>query len=572
MAWCANAVESKVSGIDFDLLTAGNTLSIVAEDDGRYYWETAATEISSTIKALDEDDATKGNYLAVDETVPLYRTMNGSLNTVTPATGTSLAENGVYFKSDVQFTASDETSGAGMVAEGDKLLVWLRATEAVEADPEHDIEAVPATTNLIITAMNADGTGSADYVVANSGEGGINIDPATWYTLTIKAKQTGGVGEETAEFEVYVGDTKLASGQKTSFTSLVAAGGTTSTTITSVGFKGTGALDNLEFGTFTEVEQKFTFVLSVTDSDDVMGGSLPTIDGDEYVSPLTFDVGTESVVVFLPSVADPNTVTVTDVSGATKEYDSENLGVKVTIPTSTAKVGDTVSVSITISAGGEPPAANYQVTITPGANSTVTDITVNSESVGTTLAQAADGSVIVVTFTADEGYSFNGQSTSTKTATVSGAAVVITGDAATQSSQTTWPAAWTDSTGYAKDYATKLSAWATANNVADVSALSADDEDAFLLNVAPDAVKTLSVTTIVVEGGKVKITSNQNLKKVNGVTYILTGNEPNAVNTPAAATVDEEEGNIEYTPGQGETKKFYKIGVGYAVPTPAAQE
>lgn len=498
MAWCANAIESQVvSATDFNSLTNG-TLSIVAEDkdgrpavDGRYYWETAATEISSTIKAKTENDDSD-KYLAVDETVPLYRTMNG-YDANTDAQGTSLATNGVYFTADVQFTASDETSGEGMVAEGDKLLVWLRATEAVEAvmDGETVVTpAVPATTNLIITAMNADGTGFADYVVANSGEGGINIDPATWYTLTIKAKQTGGVGEETAEFEVYVGDTKLASGQKTSFTSLVAAGGKTSTTITSVGFKGTGALDNLEFGTFTEVAQTFTATVTVNNST-AQGSATITVDNDTYVSPVT----NENLVV---GTTTPIVIVVTD------------------------ELQETAASTLAVTCEQATPVWNS------GAGTWT--ITVD-------VSQVAAGAIYPI---------------------------VVNVAAAGSTPTTEFPDGWNGGDDPSPEILAKYATWAKDNDPTAVNA-----ENAFLLNVAPTNDTTLAVTTIVVEGGTVKITSNHNLKAVNGVPYILTGDAPNAVNTPAESTVDEA-GNIQYTPVEGETKKFYKIGVGYV--DPADQE
>lgn len=564
MAWCANAVESQVvSAINFNGQNAGDPLSFEAES-GKFYWETEATEISSTIKAK-EDASDK--YLAVDETVPLYRTMNGHDANTDAAPGTSLAENGVYFKSDVQFTASDETSGKGMVAEGDKLLVWLRATEAVEADPENNIEGQSATTNLIITAMNADGTDSADYVIATTGEGGINIDPATWYTLTIKAKQTGGVGEETAEFEVYVReagsetDTKLASGQKTSFTSLVAAGGKTSTTITSVGFKGTGALDNLEFGTFTEQVVTFDMELSINAEAGVWPEGQSQADsvlvGDAaYEGAITYTHGQVGNVDIIVAVDQSKSVTS---SKGTFTYDSERGGYVMTLNLSDQLVDLVVDIAVTN--GGTP---TYDVTISGGANATVTTDPA-------TITGLANGATVTITATPNQGYTYTGVDYTgwtlsgtaiTKTVTIASENVAVVVPAAVSASPSTeFPSTWNNSKEPSAEILGKYATWAKDNDPTDEGA-----EDAFLLGIASDAAdKTLAVNTIVVEGGKVKITSNRNLKDVNGVPYILTGDAPNAVNHPAAAKLDND-GNIEYQPEDTETKKFYKIGVGYAVP------
>lgn len=488
MAWCANAVESQVvSAINFNNKQAG-TLSIVAEDEegrdsesGRYYWETDATEISSTIKAKKENDDSD-KYLAVDETVPLYRTMNGHDANTDAATGTSLIGTNVYFTADVQFTASDETSGAGMVTSGDKLLVWLRATEAVEADPDNNKDAVPATTNLIITAAATDaGTAATDYIVDYSDV----INPAQWYTLTIKAVQGGTEGFEAAAFTVELNGTQLsataedASEAKTTFNSLVPYTDGAATTITSVGFKGTGSLDNLVFGTFTEDVQKCTVIVSVTGEAQMMAGlsvDEKTVEAEElpYEKEYTIASGAKSTIVV--NVEDGYVVTYNNTT-----YNPDDNG-NCTIEIDLSAAEPNVNVVLAVVKAGSEPTTNF-------------------------------------------------------------------------------PSAWNGGVEPSAAILAKYETWAASNDPTAVNA-----ENAFLLGVASNAEdKTLAVTTIVVEGGTVKITSNRNLKDVNGVPYILTGDAPNAVNTPAESTVDAA-GNIQYTPVEGETKKFYKIGVGYVDP------
>lgn len=476
MAWCANAVESQVvSAIDFDSLTVGATLDKNMEETtgefvGQVFWASDATELSSTIK----ERSSGNNYLAVDETEVLERKMK-------PTGSTSLADNGVYFSADVQFTASDETSGEGMVAEGDKLLVWLRATEAVEAVMDGKTvvtPAVPATTNLIITAMNADGTGFADYVVANSGEGGINIDPATWYTLTIKAKQTGGVGEETAEFEVYVGDTKLASGQKTSFTSLVAAGGTTSTTITSVGFKGTGALDNLEFGTFTEVVQKCTVSVSVTYEEGTMLGIM--VDGsepDELPCEKEYTIASGAKSTIVVTVDDGYVVTYNN-----KTYKPVEGDCTIEIDLSEAEPNSTVNVDLAVVEAGDEPTTEF-------------------------------------------------------------------------------PSTWNGSSTPDQAIITKFGTWASTYGVT-ASTATAAQENAFLLNIDPtEEDQSFKVTSIVIEDGKVKITTSPASTGVNGKVYLYKGDSPTSLTKQQDAIEGGDLTTILYDSTKGE--QFYKVEVGY---------
>lgn len=577
MAWCANAdVVSAVaggtfvSGTDFNGLPANTTLTNATETtgsfDGVVFWKAPdGYEISSTIKAK-EDPSDK--YLAVDETEVLERTMNGVYGDPQ-----SLTNSSVYFTADVQFTASDETSGTNMVTSGDKLLVWLRATEAVEAVMDGDTEltpAVPATTNLIITAASGNaGTPAADYIVATTGEHGVAIDPARWYKLTIKAVKDGIENYETAKFTVELDGEQLsaatngASVATTTFNSLVGSGDGASATITSVGFKGTGALDNLEFGTFTEVAQVCTVSVTVTG-----GAGAVTVDGtevDEFPANVECPIG--GAINITVEVEDGYVVKY----GANTYVPVENV---CTIPVdlTNTEPGATVTVALSVEEAGSATTVDLTLTGVDAANAVVT----TSPEIITGLTA---GTEVTITATPNSNYTYTGVDCTgwtlsgtaiTKTVTVNANMEVAVPAAVAATPSTTWPAAWTDSTGYSEAYATKLSAWATAKGVTDVSALPKEAENAFLLNVAPTDNTELAVTTIVVEGGKVKITTNKDLSGVNGVPYVLTGDTPTTVTTPVAvATEGEDAGKIEFTPGDGETKKFYKVGVGYAVPAPA---
>ncbi|MCR5413185.1 MAG: hypothetical protein K6F50_00465 [Kiritimatiellae bacterium] len=256
MALCASAAATYTTlntGTGFEGLTVGNNLNTQLDDSGTssgslYWYSSAAVDgaVDSLIAQDAEDAQNATKYLSVDESEPLYR--NAEVDAQGAVVAQNLTVSNVYFQADVQFTASDaESSSAGsLVTDGDKILVWLRGTEGGE-------------TNLIITAAEALGnTTQTDYVVT-----GIDaIDTTVWYTLCIEATTAEAGGTTVAAFTVKLcekGGTLTAltatadEGATTTstFYSLVDSG-TAAATITCAGFKGTGAIDNLDFGTFAE--------------------------------------------------------------------------------------------------------------------------------------------------------------------------------------------------------------------------------------------------------------------------------------------------------------------------------
>ena len=154
------------------------------------------------------------------------------------AEGTGVNFGDIYFDTMVQFTASD---GDVDPADGDKLIVWLKA------DDENN------TTNLMITAGALDPVsfklnGTNDYTVAGTYEAGV------WYRLTVKTvwNVSGNSGLEQdgcPGFKVYINGNPVAlkEGSPASydgcFASLVDR--EASTTLTGIGFKGTGAVDDI---------------------------------------------------------------------------------------------------------------------------------------------------------------------------------------------------------------------------------------------------------------------------------------------------------------------------------------
>ena len=251
-AWAADPAVpggTMVSYMPFDGMTLGSTLDPTAADSvanvigyGEVHWELrdgAVCESVITNDASHADDL----FLSIDQTDTLYRLMNEKNSAETNVVS---GGQGIYFASRVQFTASDETNSVSLVSqsEGDKLLIWL---QAADFDDDGNVDG----TNLIITASSTDNAGAApaDYVITNA-----TVEPGTFYSLVVKATYDAtGI-----KFTVLLNDVVLAAdGDKTLFASLVASTYEAGYKITKVGFKGTGAVDDLEFGTFQTAQKKY---------------------------------------------------------------------------------------------------------------------------------------------------------------------------------------------------------------------------------------------------------------------------------------------------------------------------
>lgn len=236
----------------------------------KYEWSAAttngleATELACVVtnyaasKPTNLPDAFKeagagDNYLAVDTSgAILYRNVNDRTTDTTTEFGEaeSIGE-GLFFDSDVQFTATDST-GAPEPTTGDKLIVWL------SGDDE-------GNTNLIVTASIGhslgESLGTANFTNTNPN---ILVKDNEWHRLTVAAATEGTV----TTFKVYVdGDQVTADGvADNKFYSLVAGNYNNYDKLTAVGFQGTGAIDNLVWTTedpFPVVETTFPMTLTV---------------------------------------------------------------------------------------------------------------------------------------------------------------------------------------------------------------------------------------------------------------------------------------------------------------------
>ena len=200
----------------------------------------------------------------------------------------ALPAGGLYIDTMVQFTPTED-GGAPDTAPGDKLAIWLNV----------DSSGAAPVTNLMVKAAQWDDNGAASSFVEKTfvltGAGDIN--PAKWYRLTVKAiadcdqrmKKNQGYDTAITGFQIFLDGSKeplkatedtftagylalakdagewgwLQQGQdddvinlmesKTLFPSLM--GAETAATLQAVGFKGSGALDNLAI---TEAEPQPT--------------------------------------------------------------------------------------------------------------------------------------------------------------------------------------------------------------------------------------------------------------------------------------------------------------------------
>ncbi len=248
------------NAVMFDGITAGTQITSGLGDseypgaventayygDGGVHWECAGSTEDSIITNLTGDAV--NNFLQIDQTDTLYRWMNQTTETSTNEVSST---KGIYFASKVQFTASDETNGVNLVSDAsDKLLIWLRAADTNEDD-------VVDGTNLVITA-SADYPGGTktDFVIDNSV---YNVVPGEWYQLLVKSEYfNNGAGSVGVAFTVKIGApgalesamTTLEVNGTSTFYSMDANSTADDLSIAKVGFKGTGAADDLEFGTF----------------------------------------------------------------------------------------------------------------------------------------------------------------------------------------------------------------------------------------------------------------------------------------------------------------------------------
>ncbi len=335
----ASAADTLVSSVDFENLTAG-TFDVNADDYGTEiyskYWLSAGTISGSSmiVNGADAGNSNTSMYLSVDETDTLYRMVNERDATTTNTVSTTA---GVYLQTKVQFTATDEDPTPET---GDKILVWLQ--ESTLADD--------TTTNILYVTANS---ALKDNTVTHYAVTNIEVNTTAWYTLEIRAEQDSS---GYTVFTVSIDGTTVNDGQ--TFTSLVTSGDQKSE-IAALGFKGTGNIDDLSFGTY-DIAAAATFTLTATVAGDAtdVGNVGVYVDGEDAgMANGTVDgvlCSASSVVLYL---VDESFTTVTCTIGesnynmalgeAGTDYDGLWI---VTIPTEVYSSVEEVSVTVTATA------------------------------------------------------------------------------------------------------------------------------------------------------------------------------------------------------------------------------
>ena len=269
LGFAAIANADFISGTSFERYLSGgeksallNTSKDDLQGDTASFWEegptdsfvtndtSIATEYTGDRPAVQSGESTQNNYLVVDATTTLNRLVN------TDQTPTNIVD-GLYFDSLVKFTVADAPDLTPET--GDKLVVWMQAVGEEEA----------AQTNLVVTAgyLSAGNASSAkSYVVTTDAP----ILPDTWHRLTIKAIADIGNSANIPGFVVFIDGKPVTNteakgatgsvmdslnatasvwaGKNALFPSLVVTGASAQS-VTSVGFKGSGAVDDLVFTT-----------------------------------------------------------------------------------------------------------------------------------------------------------------------------------------------------------------------------------------------------------------------------------------------------------------------------------
>lgn len=366
-----NATE----GITFDI-TAGDAELANTENKDKRFWyslasgtdadygiitnyesNTASTPIASR-PGMWANVANK-NYLKLDTSDTLFRTIDG-MNRENTAPKTVDIGQGIYFDSLVQFTATEDNVSP---SDGDKLVVWLKAVEGTDAVGNEDEEgyqpAIPASTKLMITAGKIDENGNISTVdYEGTVEGNLTIENNSWHRLTIKTF----IENEAAVFEVYV-DGKIVTGMDstTKFLSRVAKGATGAKTISGVGFKGTGAVDDLAFTTSDPLVQTFPLSVVVPDECTVIsclvgGDDIEATEEETYLVDVTAtDVKVKVEVPLAFNVTNANAVPGEIVDGM------QTWTVPVSITGATANTP--VRFTVTIAENEVPAAKPFSITI-----------------------------------------------------------------------------------------------------------------------------------------------------------------------------------------------------------------
>ena len=287
--------------LDSGKITAANKDAFLYEG-ANIYWTGFAEDSDLTVTALEgaKGDVVRPKYwadkadadakaLAIDVDTPLVR----NIATAEGAGVPQAIGNGLYFDSMVQFTATEEAPDP---TDGDKLIVWLKETSAEEGSTEEG-----STYKLCVTAGVWTEGGSATATVYENTNPEITVSKDEWCRLTISVSKNQA---EYPVFRVFVNGKLFKSGEVSEFNSLAGTTPNDANQITSVSFKGKGAIDDLVWTTedpfvdpTAEVALSFTYADGLTENDNVCWyyDGEKEIVADNGKASLNFAVGTKVV-------------------------------------------------------------------------------------------------------------------------------------------------------------------------------------------------------------------------------------------------------------------------------------
>ena len=292
------------------------------------YWSRAEGKTGDSVVTAYKTAPTAGNtkFLSVDETDVLTRSAAKSTEVT--------ADTGVAVSTKVRFTAADQAPTA---APGDKILVWAKAPD----------EGTDGPAKLMVTALGTDESDTETFGKAKAYDTGVTVTTGDddWYDLEITAQAADANAASPIVFTVKLDETVIDG----SYLSLVLTDEVGDKTISSIGFQGTGKVDDIAFNTVADVPPTTVEV----------SGTVSGYNQDAKYEVVFQDAAGEDVVA--PAVGDTFKVVVTGAlatdkvtcEGLTFAYADELWTAEYTVTEADGKAGAKV-FTVTVAQGEGP--------------------------------------------------------------------------------------------------------------------------------------------------------------------------------------------------------------------------
>ena len=283
------------------------------------------------------------NYLKLDSAPLISRYAQAGGGTV------EMTSEGVYIDTLVQFTVSEDTPDQ-TTEDGDKLCIWV------------NVDSETGATNLMVKAgYISDDSGENITPTAYTTDYSFGGDDNGWHRLTVKA--IAGIDQEKIlnGFLVYVDGVAVKTSMSVmcddwaqmsplavegAFPSLISSLSSGGGTLESIGFKGSGSIDNVQFTTENPIQPPSggTYELTITATDDATNTVwTATTNGISVASGDFIEDDQAVVVVVTPNTGWEYATTPADWSAGaaagtiTKTFTVSGAALEITIPAPTAK-------------------------------------------------------------------------------------------------------------------------------------------------------------------------------------------------------------------------------------------